>query len=115
MRLVGLQVAALALAVDGVRFQTGALIQRFELVRQGNVARRPVRGDVGAVLVLDAEEGPHAAAVDFRESDEEGADAAVLRVVGEDGVEDPAEPQAGVDDHDGVVGPFLPQGGHVAE
>ena len=39
----------------------------------------------------------------------------MLRVVREDGVEDPGEAEDGVEDHDGVVRPFLVEGGDVPE
>ncbi|KAK1994037.1 hypothetical protein LX36DRAFT_224902 [Colletotrichum falcatum] len=88
---------------------------RLNGVGQRHVSRGLVLGDVGAVLVLDAKEGPHATARDLGEGDEEGDDGGVLRVVGEDGVKDPGKTQDRVDHHDDVVRPVFLETGDVAE
>lgn len=82
-----------------------------EVVGQGHVAGGAEAADVCAVFVLDAEDGPDAAADDFGEGDEEGNHGRVLDVVGVDGVEDPVEAEDGVDEHGAVV----PPGGLVGE
>lgn len=107
----GQRVQAVAVALD---VGAGPVHERLHGVGEGHVARGLVLGDVAAVLVLDAEAGPHAAAEDLGEGDEEGAERRVLPVVGEDGVEDPGEPDDRVEDYDGVVGPSLLQGEDVS-
>ena len=57
--------------VTWLRVFCGRWRWRGQFVREGNVARSSKTSDVGAVLVLDAEEGPHPASTDFREADEE--------------------------------------------
>jgi len=67
------------------------------------------------MFVFDSEKCPHPSACDFREADEEGADAAVLDVGRVDGIEDPVEAQDGVEDHGEVVVVWVFVGADVAE
>ena len=77
----------------------------WEAIGQGDVAGGLEAGDVGAVLVFNAEKSPHSSSVDFGESDEEGADGIVLEIVRVDCVEDPVESENRVESHREVVGP----------
>ena len=68
-------------------FVTGrlSLAQRFlgrglDFIGEGYVSGGFKAGYVGAVLVLDAEERPNSSAGDLREANEEGHNAAVLKV-----------------------------------
>lgn len=81
-------------------------------VREGHIATSAEVADVGAVFVFDAEEGPHCAAEDLGEGDEEGGDGRMLQLEWDDGVEDPVEAKEGVDGHGEVVHPdfFVAEG-----
>lgn len=78
---------------------------REDFIGQRDVAGGAEAADVGAVFVLDAEEGPHASTADLGEADEEAEEGRVLDFGGEYGVEDPVEPEEGVEDHGEVVDP----------
>ena len=67
------------------------------------------------MLVLDAEERPHASTADLGKSDEEAQHGGVLQVLGIDGVEDPIEAQDRVEQHSEVVDPRSPVAERVAE
>jgi hypothetical protein len=76
-----------------------------DVVGEGHVAGGAEAAYVCAVLVLYAEEGPHAAAAHFGEGDDKGGHGGVLELERVDGVGDPVEAEDGVDDHCGIVGP----------
>jgi len=67
------------------------------------------------VFVLDTQQCPQATADDLGQCDAERHECAVLRVVREDGVQDPRETQQRVEEHDGVVDPDRTQRRNIAE
>jgi hypothetical protein len=81
--------------------------RRWEFVWQWNIARGAEVTDVGAVLVFDAEQGPHASPEHLRESYEEGRQSRVLELEVKNGIEDPVEAQDGVDHYSDVVHPYF--------
>jgi hypothetical protein len=63
--------------------------------------------DVRAVLVFDAEQGPHASSEDFRKSHEEGSQGRMLELEVKNGIENPVEAQNRVDHYSKVVHPYF--------
>lgn len=59
--------------------------------------------DVGAVFVLETEEGPHPAAEELGEGEEEGESGRVLGMVLENEVEDPVETEERVEEKGNIV------------
>lgn len=72
-------------------------------------------GDVSAVFVLDAEDGPDPAADNFGDGDAEVHFGEGLDLFLVDGVEDPIEAEDEVEGHGEVVAPWVREGEDVAE
>lgn len=100
-RNAGTRARARARAGLRVRARVGA----FEIVREGHVARGLEAGDVGAVFILDTEDGPHAATSDFHKGDEERGECGAGVVGCKDAIDDPAEAQHGIQHQGKIVGP----------
>jgi hypothetical protein len=76
-----------------------------DLVGERDVSARTETADVGAVLVLDTEERPHASSQDFADRDAEGRLGRVLQLERGYCVHDPIEAQDRVDEYGEVVPP----------
>ena len=81
--------------------------RRRNIVRQRDISRSAETAYISAVFILHAEEGPHSAAQDFSDGDDEGCDGRVLELEGDEGIEDPVEPENWIYDHGDVVCPYF--------